>query len=57
MFLQDAVDDIKAHPLPDDKVPHAFKNILVVWQQPSSAPTKSQASTEVAWKWDIFRAS
>lgn len=28
------MSDIKAHPLPEDKVPHASRAILAIWQQP-----------------------
>jgi len=46
---QEAAEDVYQHPLPEGRVPHAYRHILELQQRPS------KPAREVAWKWDILR--
>ena len=63
--MQDALADIRAHPLAEDKVPRAFQHILPLFQPlpPAAASNKpganaaadAAAAATVQWKWDLLR--
>ncbi|KAF5832885.1 IKI3 family-domain-containing protein [Dunaliella salina] len=48
---QDAAEDIYQNPFPEDRVPHAYQQILELQRRPG------KPAPEVAWKWDILRVA
>jgi len=48
---QDAAEDIYQNPFPEDRVPHAYQQILELQRRPA------KPAREVAWKWDILRTA